>query len=94
MPFGLVGSAVALGSKIYVMGCSTGEIPGQTNDLTTVLVYDISRDTWQTATPLPRLAVGAGFTVLNESIYLIGGCAGQEHGWSDYASTFRGDIVE
>jgi N-acetylneuraminic acid mutarotase len=94
LPFGLVGTAVSLGSKVYVMGCSTGEIPGQTKDLTTVLMYDISNDIWQTTTPLPRLAVGAGFTVLNESIYLIGGCAGQQHGWSDYASTFRGDIVE
>ena len=94
LPFGLVGTAVALGSKVYVMGCSTGEIPGQTKDLTPVLTYDISNDIWQTTTPLPRLAVGAGFAVLDESIYLIGGCAGQQHGWSDYASTFKGDMAE
>ncbi|MBN2181020.1 MAG: prolyl oligopeptidase family serine peptidase [Sedimentisphaerales bacterium] len=94
LPFGLVGSAVAVGAKVYVMGCSTGEIPGQTKDLTTVLVYDVSNDIWQTTTPLPRLAVGAGFVVLDESIYLIGGCAGQQHGWSDYASTFKGEIVK
>ena len=93
LPFGIVGTAVALGSKVYVMGCGTGEIPGHTKDLTTVFVYDISKDTWKTTTPLPRLAVGAGFTVLDGSIYLIGGCAGQEHGWKDYASTYKGDIV-
>jgi hypothetical protein len=93
LPFGVVGSAMVLGSKVYVMGCGTGEIPGQTGDLTTVLVYDIARDLWRTTTPLPRLAVGAGFAVLDKSIYLIGGCAGQQHGWTDYASTYRGDIV-
>ena len=93
LPFGLVGSAVTLGSKVYVMGCGTGEIPGQTKDLTTVLMYNPSTDMWQTTTDLPRLAVGAGFTVLDESIYMVGGCAGQQNGWTDYASTFRGDIM-
>jgi polyhydroxybutyrate depolymerase len=91
--FGIIGPAVVLGSKVYVMGCSTGEIPGQMKDLTTVFVYDISKDTWKTTTPLPRLAVGAGFTVFDGRIYLIGGCAGQEHGWKDYASTYKGDMV-
>ena len=94
LPFGLVGSAVVLGSKVFVMGCETGEIPGQIKDVTTVLVYNSSSDLWQTTTDLPRLAVGAGFTVLDGSIYLIGGCAGQQHGWTDYASAFRGDIVD
>jgi len=93
LPFGFVGSAVVSGAKVYAMGCEIGEIPGQVEDLTTVLVYDSHKDRWQKGTDLPRLAVGAGFTVLGESIYLIGGCAGQHHGWSDYASTFRGDIV-
>ncbi len=94
LPFGLVGSAVTSGSKVYVMGCCSGEIPGQTKDLTSVLVYDPSTDTWQTTTDLPRLAVGAGFTVLGESIYIVGGCAGRQHGWTDYASTYKGDIVK
>ena len=93
LPFGLVGNALPLGTKVYVMGCSTGRIPGQIKDLTTALVYDISSDTWQTTTDLPRLAVGAGFTTLHNSIYLIGGSAGQNHGWADYASTFKGSIV-
>jgi polyhydroxybutyrate depolymerase len=93
LPFGVVGSAVIVGSKVYVMGCVAGEIPGKSEDLTTVLVYDTTKDTWQRTTPLPRLAVGAGFAVLDDSIHLIGGCAGQQHGWTDYASTFRGDIM-
>ncbi|XP_068643565.1 F-box/kelch-repeat protein SKIP6 [Aristolochia californica] len=70
IPLSAVGSAcVVLGSRIYVIGGSVGEIP-----TSNVLVFDARFDEWENG---PKLKVAREFAaagVLNGKIYVIGGC--------------------
>ncbi|MBC8103444.1 MAG: hypothetical protein H7Z41_12775 [Cytophagales bacterium] len=65
--------AVAVGSKIYVIGGSdrTGEHVG------TVAIYDTRTDAWTEGAPMPA-ARECAFVVRNGSIYAVGGFNGEK----------------
>ena len=63
------GKAVGYNNRIYL----AGGLDGSSTELATVYVYNVSADTWSTATPMPEPKFGGAFAVTgNKLVYAAG----------------------
>src|SRR5438445_8047688 len=69
-------TVAAAGSKIYVIGGSTGDVVDQKLNQE----YDIAANTWRNRAPLPRGMTHAAATSLNGKIYVVGAFTASGHG--------------
>ena len=69
-------TVAAAGSKIYVIGGSTGDVVDQKLNQE----YDTAANTWRNRAPLPRGMTHAAATSLNGKIYVVGAFTAAGHG--------------
>ncbi len=66
-----VGATVGIKApqRVYVLGVTSQKVP----DVPVNVVYDPRTDTWTTATAMPTIRTDFGVTVVNDTVYAIGG---------------------
>ncbi|MEV4628026.1 carboxypeptidase regulatory-like domain-containing protein [Micromonospora sp. NPDC049523] len=84
--------AAFLGDRLYVTGGWAGtNIPAEVEP--SLDVYDPATDTWSTGAPIPQGTAAAGSAVLDERLYVVGGCHPEGYSCGSSSDVFRYDPV-
>lgn len=87
LPFPILGPGIAvIGEDIFVVGGLTEEL-GSSMASDKVCFFDVRRDRWAMASPLPKPIQFSGVAVLGDRIYVIGGC---DQDFREYDSVYEG----
>jgi len=90
LPFPILGPGIAVvGENILVLGGSTLENGSQTAS-DKVFFYNVRRKRWERAGSLPKHVMFAAVAVIDDRIYVIGGC---DKEFREYDSVYEGIFV-
>ncbi len=90
LPFPILGPGIAVvGENILVLGGSTLENGSQTAS-DKVFFYNVRRKRWERASSLPKHIMFAAVAVIDDRIYVIGGC---DKEFREYDSVYEGIFV-